>query len=131
MKKKFKKKSIKKGGVAFSNYLQYGSLCIKSLTYGVLVSNQLESVRRCLIKKISRKGVIWLRVNCIYPVTKKSAGSRMGKGVGPIKYYITNIKKGLILLELQTLITQKLIVFFKRLTLKMPVKCGILLKVYY
>jgi large subunit ribosomal protein L16 len=131
MKKRFKKKIIKKGGGAFSNYLQYGSLCIKSLSYGIIVSNQLESVRRCLIKKINRKGIIWLRVTCFYPITKKSSGSRMGKGVGSIKHYINNVTKGTIILELQTVITQALITFFKRLTLKLPLKCGVLLKVYY
>lgn len=58
MKKKFKIKNIKQGGTPFSNYQQYGVLCIKSLNYGVLMDNQLESARRCLIRKIRRKGII-------------------------------------------------------------------------
>jgi large subunit ribosomal protein L16 len=131
MKKRFNIKNIKQGGTTFSNYQQYGVLCIKSLDYGVLMDNQLEAVRRFLIRKIKRKGIIWIRVQCRYPVTKKSAGSRMGKGVGPVKFYIANIKKGRIILELQALITKELITFFKKLILKLPVKACVLLKTYY
>jgi ribosomal protein L16/L10AE len=58
MKKKFKIKNIKKGSTTFSNYQQYGVLCIKSLDYGVLMDNQLEAVRRFLVRKIKRKGII-------------------------------------------------------------------------
>ena len=131
MKKKFKIKSIKQGGSKFSNYQQNGVICIKSLDYGVLMDNQLESIRRCIVRKIKRKGIIWIRVQCTFPVTKKSAGSRMGKGVGPVKFYVANIKKGRILLELQALLTKELIIFFKKLVLKLPVKACVLLKSYY
>jgi ribosomal protein L16/L10AE len=55
----------------------------------------------------------------------------MGKGVGPVKFYVANIKKGRIILELQALITQELIMFFKKLVLKLPVKACVLLKAYY
>lgn len=70
-------------------------------------------------------------MQCTYPITKKSTGSRMGKGVGPVKFYVANIKKGCILLELQAIITQELLVFFKKLVLKLPVKSCVLLKSYY
>jgi ribosomal protein L16/L10AE len=64
-------------------------------------------------------------------VTKKSVGSRMGKGVGAVKLYIANIKAGKILLELQTLVSKELIVILRKLVLKLPVKCCILLRSYY
>jgi ribosomal protein L16/L10AE len=58
MKKRFKKKNIKQGGTSSSNYQQQGFMCIKSLSYGILLSIQLEAVRLCLVKKIKRKGVV-------------------------------------------------------------------------
>ena len=106
MKKRFPIKNIKVGGTKFSNYQQYGVLCIKSLGYGVITSNQLEALRRCILRKIKRKGIVWIRVQCTYPVTKKSIGSRMGKGVGPVKSHIFNMKQGRVLLEVQTLISK-------------------------
>lgn len=55
----------------------------------------------------------------------------MGKGVGPVKFYIFNMKAGLVLLELQTLISKELITFLKRLALKLPVRASVLLRSYY
>lgn len=131
MKKKFRIKQIKTGSSIFSNYPQYGIICVKSLSYGILTDNQLEAVRRCILRKIKRKGIIWIRVQCNYPITKKSIGSRMGKGVGSIKYYISNIKKGRILLELQTLMSKELYLLLKKISFKLPVKTCILFRLYY
>lgn len=131
MKKKFNIKNIKQGGTTFSSYQQYGVLCIKSLSYGILTVNQLESVRRCILRKIKRKGIIWIRVHCTYPITKKSAGSRMGKGVGPIKDYIMNVKRGRILLELQATISKELISLLKKVLSHLPIRACILLRTYY
>jgi len=58
MKKKFRIKNIKKGSKIFSNYQQYGVLCIKSLNYGVITDNQLEAVRRGILRSIKRKGIV-------------------------------------------------------------------------
>ena len=58
MKKQFRIKNIKYGFSNFSNYQQYGVICIKSLNYGILTDNQLECVRRCILRKIKKKGVI-------------------------------------------------------------------------
>jgi len=131
MKKIFRIKNIDKGSSLFSNYQQYGIISIKALNFGILTASQLESVRRCILRKIKRKGVVWIRTQCVYPVTKKSVGSRMGKGVGAVKLYIANIKAGKILLELQTLVSKELIVILRKLVLKLPVKCCILLRSYY
>ena len=57
-KKKFQIKNIKQGGSCFSNYQQYGFLCIKSLGYGMFTVNQLESIRRCILRKLKRKCII-------------------------------------------------------------------------
>jgi ribosomal protein L16/L10AE len=57
-KKKFKVKNIKHGGTNFSNYQQYGILCIKSLSYGILTNNQLESLRRSIVRLVKKKAVI-------------------------------------------------------------------------
>jgi len=55
----------------------------------------------------------------------------MGKGVGPVKSYILNVKAGRILLELQALISKELLFLLKKTTLKLPIKASILFKSYY
>jgi large subunit ribosomal protein L16 len=131
MKKRFRIKNRKQGGSVFSNYIQYGTICIKSTNYGILTNKQLESFRKCITKKVNSKGVFWIRVRCVFPVTKKSAGSRMGKGAGPLNHHIANIKKGHIILEVTFPLTQELLTFLKKLTLKLPVGARILLRSFY
>jgi len=58
IKKKFRVKNIKSGSSNFSNYQQYGIICIKSLSYGILTDNQLEAIRRSILRKIKKKGII-------------------------------------------------------------------------
>ena len=55
----------------------------------------------------------------------------MGKGVGPVKSYILNVKAGVILLELQALISKELFFLLRKLKLKLPVKTTVLFKSYY
>lgn len=131
MKKKFRIKNIKVNGSLFSNYLQYGVLCIKSLSPGILTANQLESVRRCILRKFKRKALIWIRTQCVYPVTQKPIGSRMGKGCGPIKKHIFNLTRGKIILEIEALISKEFLSFLKQLILRLPVKACILYRSYY
>ncbi len=131
MKKLYQIKNINIGGTNFANYAQYGFLAIKSHTYAILTPNQLESIRRCLLRAIKRKGIIWIRVQCTYPLTKKSDGSRMGKGVGPIKSYIAHIKKGCVLIELQTELSKELITCIKKVLLRLSVKSSIMFRSYY
>lgn len=131
MKKRFRIKNIRSNGSSFSNYSQYGVLSIKSRNYGIITANQLESIRRCILRKIKKKSIIWIRCQCKFPVTKKSAGSRMGKGVGSVYQHVAHIKQGMILIELQVNITKDLILFLNELTLRLPVKASILVKSYY
>jgi len=55
----------------------------------------------------------------------------MGKGVGAIKDYIMNVKRGRILLELQASVSKELISFLKKLLSHLPVRTCILSRVYY
>jgi len=55
----------------------------------------------------------------------------MGKGVGAVKSYISNIKKGRILLELQALISKELFYMLKKLTSKLSENTSILVRSHY
>jgi ribosomal protein L16/L10AE len=55
----------------------------------------------------------------------------MGKGVGPVKHYVSNVKTGKVILELQTLVSKELFASFKKLILKLPLKVCVLLRSYY
>jgi large subunit ribosomal protein L16 len=48
---------------------------------------------------MKRRGKVWIRVFPHKPVTKKPLETRMGKGKGPVEYYVASIKPGTILFE--------------------------------
>ncbi len=77
-----------------------GSFVIKSLATGRISEFELEAARKAIKRIIKRKGKLILRVKPYQPLTRKSAGVRMGKGKGRIDRYVYPIKPGKIILEL-------------------------------
>ena len=49
---------------------------------------------------LKRRGKIWIRVFPDKPVTRKAAETRMGKGKGPVEYWVAVIKPGRVLFEM-------------------------------
>ena len=94
MKKKNKIKSI---------MFRFGTYGIKALENGRLTYNQIESTRKIISKKIKKISKIWIRININIPITTKTSGIRMGRGVGTISYWITKIKTGQILFEISNI----------------------------
>lgn len=64
-----------------------------------LTPKQLESIRRVFVRLTKREGRFLIRVFLNYIVTQKPKGSRMGKGIGPIKGHVIDVKAGQIILE--------------------------------
>lgn len=102
--KKFKHRKIKKGrlkNLEFkNNKLKFGQIGLKSFESGVISARQLEASRRAIVRKLSRKGKLWLRVFPDYPLTKKASESRMGKGKGSVSSWSVRIAKGTMLFEI-------------------------------
>jgi ribosomal protein L16 len=63
-------------------YLKKGQIALRSLENVKLTYNQIEACRKSIRRILNKKGVIILRVNTNVSLTKKSLGSRMGKGKG-------------------------------------------------
>lgn len=77
-----------------------GSFAIKSLGTGRISEFELEAARKAIKRIIKRKGKLILRVKPYQPLTKKSAGVRMGKGKGKVNRHVYPIKPGKVILEL-------------------------------
>ena len=66
-----------------------------------ITSRQIEAARRTITRKIKRGGKIWIRVFPDKPITNKPLEVRMGKGKGPVEYWVCEIKPGKVLYELE------------------------------
>ena len=119
-----KKHQLKKISLAkkYAGNIQFGFYGIKSLESGILLTNEVETIRRIISRITKRTCKVLIRVFFSQPITKKPLKSRMGKGVGIIKFWVAIIKKGMILFEIGY-ISKKLIylifkAIFSRLSLK-------------
>ena len=85
-----------KGG-AFLNFGEYG---LKALEPERVTARQIEAARRALTRHMKRAGRVWIRIYPDVPVSKKPLEVRMGSGKGGIELWVTRVKPGRILFEL-------------------------------
>lgn len=76
---------------------QYGLQSTKS---GSFSKGQLEATRRVIVRQAQRMCRVFLPLKFSVPITRKPVLTRMGRGVGPIKEYISIFKAGDLILEI-------------------------------
>jgi large subunit ribosomal protein L16 len=87
-------------GVATSaTGLAFGQYGLKALEPDRVTARQIEAARRALTRHMKRSGQVWIRVYPDVPVTKKPIEVRMGKGKGGVELWVTRVKPGRILFE--------------------------------
>lgn len=102
--KKIKHKKIKKGKLVkleFKSYkLNFGIIGLKAAESGIISSQQIEAARQAIVRKIKRKGKIFIRIFPDLPITAKPTGVRMGRGKGQISYWGARVRGGSVLFEI-------------------------------
>ena len=80
--------------------LAFGEYGLKAVEPERVTARQIEAARRALTRHMKRAGRVWIRVFPDVPVTKKPLEVRMGSGKGAIELWVTRVKPGRILFEL-------------------------------
>jgi large subunit ribosomal protein L16 len=78
----------------------FGEYGLQALEPYWLTSRQIEAARRTMVRYIKRRGKVWIRIFPDKPFTKRAAETRMGKGKGPVEYWVAVIRPGRILFEM-------------------------------
>jgi large subunit ribosomal protein L16 len=81
--------------------LNFGDYGLQATACGWLTSREIEAARIAMTRFIKRSGRIWIRIFPDKPITKKPAETRMGKGKGPPEDWVTVIRPGRILYEME------------------------------
>ncbi len=89
-----------KGNAQRGHLLSFGSFGIKALEECWMTSRQIEAARIAATRYMKREGQLWICVFPDKPVTKKPAEVRMGKGKGAPEYFVSVVKPGRVLFEL-------------------------------
>lgn len=109
------------------NKLTVGEYGLQSLERIRLTGNQIESVRKVIVRETKRKGKLWLRVFPDKPITHKPAEVRMGSGKGDVDHYVAVVKPGRILMELSGIDEQTARLAFGKAAAKLPIKTKFLM----
>ena len=105
MPKKLKHRKSQRGGkvrgkATRGTELSFGEFGMKTLDMGLINSREIEAARRAMTRYVQKGGKIWIRLFPDMPVTRKGAEVPMGKGKGNPEFFITRVKPGKILFEI-------------------------------
>ena len=81
--------------------IAFGEYAMQALEPAWITSRQIESARVAITRSLGRGGKIWIRMFPDKPVTVKPAETRMGKGKGAPDHWVTVIKPGRIMFEIE------------------------------
>lgn len=102
--------------------LAFGSYGMKAMTESWVTARQIEAARRAMTRSVKRGGKIWVRVFPHKPVTSHGAEAPMGKGKGNVDYYMSPVRAGSILFEIDGVTEDQAREAFRLAMHKLPVK---------
>lgn len=111
-----------KGKATRGNIIAFGDYALIALEPAWVTARQIEASRVAISHSMRKGGKMWIRIFPDKPVTKKPAETRMGKGKGAPEYWVTVVKPGRIIFELEG-VTEKDARYLLRLAAnKLPIK---------
>ena len=119
--KKQHKIKIKITTKLFISIVKFGFFGLKVLESCLLTPSQVENFRRLIVKQTKRVGKLYIRVFFNFPITKKPLLTRMGKGVGPVKGWVSVVTKGSVVFELNGVSKKIAKIAFLQLSYCLPI----------
>lgn len=116
---------VAKGGTE----LNFGSHGLKAVEPERVTARQIEAARRAITRHMKRAGRVWIRIFPDVPVTKKPAEVRMGSGKGGIELWVSRVKPGRIMFELDGVPDQIAREALKLGAAKLPIKTRIVTRI--
>ncbi len=108
--------------------INFGKYAIKALERGWLTSRQIEAGRRAMTRYCKRGGKIWIRIFPDKVVTKTPDEVGMGGGKGGPDHFVSVIRPGRIIFELDGVDPQTAKEAMRLAASKLPFKTSYLVK---
>jgi len=121
---KFRKQhKMRNNGLASrGNVVSFGSFGLQATSRGRITARQIEAARRTITRCIKRGGKVWIRIFPDKPITQKPLAVRMGKGKGSVEYWVSQIKPGHVLYEMEGVTEEVAREAFELAAAKLPVQ---------
>ncbi|MEW5724086.1 MAG: 50S ribosomal protein L16 [Thermodesulfobacteriota bacterium] len=130
--KKFKyrkrQKGRNEGRAKGGTDLDFGRYGLQAVGRGYMTAQQIEAGRVAITRHVKRGGKIWIRVFPDKPITKKPAETRMGKGKGAPEGWVTGIKPGRIIYELDGVSEAVAREAIQLASMKLPFACRFIMR---
>ncbi len=112
----------RRGMATRGSHVSFGSFGLKTVEAGWITARQIESARIAIIRQIRKHGRMWIRIFPDKPITKKPAEVRMGKGKGAPDQWVSVVRPGRILFEVEGVDKELAAEAFRLAGHKLPVK---------
>ncbi|MBI4231848.1 50S ribosomal protein L16 [Candidatus Peregrinibacteria bacterium] len=103
--------------------VSFGTYGLKAQSSGEITSRQIEAARRSMTRYIKRGGKIWIRIFPHKPITRKPSEVPMGSGKGAPEFFVSTVRPGRVLFEMEGVTAEIAKEAMKRASHKLPVKC--------
>lgn len=117
-----------KGTSHTGNALSFGAYGLKATSTAEVTSRQIEAARRVMTRYTKRGGKIWITIFPHKPITQKGAEVPMGGGKGAPDRFVTVVKPGRVLFEMDGIEKEMAMSALKLAGYKLPVKCKVICK---
>lgn len=91
----------RKGKATSGNTIAFGEYGLMALEPAWITARQIEASRIAISHAMKKTAKMWTRIFPDKPVTKKPAETRMGKGKGVPEFWVSVVKPGRVLFELE------------------------------
>ena len=126
MPKRVKYRKVQKGsrgGMAKAGTtLAFGEYGLQALERSWITNIQIEACRVAINRNLKRKGKLWIRIFPDKPFTKKPLEVRMGKGKGGVEGWVSVVRPGRMLFELDGVTEQQARIAMRLAATKLPIR---------
>ncbi len=116
----------RKGKATAANKLDFGEFGLQALEPAWVTGRQIEASRVAITKFMKKTGKLWIRIFPDKPVSKKPAETRMGKGKGAPEFWVSVVKTGRVLFEVEGIGEQDSRVALRLASSKLPLKTRVI-----
>ena len=126
MPKRVKYRKVQKGsrrGMAKAGTtIAFGQYGLQAMERAWITNIQIEACRVAINRNLKRKGKLWIRIFPDKPYTKKPLEVRMGKGKGGVEGWVSVVRPGRILFELDGVTEVQAQVAMRLAAMKLPIR---------
>ena len=93
-------KGRNRGAATRGTTVSNGEYGLQAVEAGLITGNQIEAARVAMTRYMRRDGKVWIKIFPDKPITRKPAGTRMGKGKGNTEFWVAAVKPGRVMFEI-------------------------------